>query len=301
MIERSLAAVVSAVLVLGVLFGGQASAEQAPPTFCTTNSCGGAAANGGAVRVVGVVSDKVPGRERATPGGGVQQRDEWIEIDEYLTPACYSNGLQGEDMMCPSALASCPEGLVRYWIWQREIRHSGGGEPQIAPWEQLPGSYCLGSDDPGVPDYGRAISLVQRGFQDLPLPRADVEVAPAPTSLVHVRTAFFAGGAQTFTQTVTPVPGISVTVSAQPTSWTWHWGDGTSRTFSTPGEPRKPVVSHPYTSARDYSAHVEVSWKGSFTIAGSSEVFDIPTPAVVTSDPVTVQVREARTELVDGR
>jgi hypothetical protein len=127
-----------------------------------------------------------------------------------------------------------------------------------------------------------------------------VQVAPAPTSLVNVPTAFYAGGAQTFSQTVTPVPGISVTVTARPTSWTWHWGDGSSDTFATPGEPRRPVVAHTYTDAADHGTWVEVSWKGSFTIAGSAEVFDIPTPAVVRSGTVTVQVREARTQLVDG-
>ncbi len=229
----------------------------------------------------------------------------WRTIEEQMTPTCHGNAREnGADALCAAAF-SCDEGLIRWWVWQRVTTHTRDAEGNVrsdpGEWEQLPGSYCLGSDDPGVPDYGRAISLVQRGFRDLPLPKADIEVAPAPTSLVHVPTAFYAGGAQTFSQTVTPVPGISVTVTAKPTSWTWHWGDGTSRTFTTPGEPRKPVVSHPYAQARDHAAYVEVSWKGSFTIGGSSQVFDIPTPAVVTSDPVTVQVREARTQLVDGR
>lgn len=217
-----------------------------------------------------------------------------------MAPACMGNSLNGADALCAAAVQSCAEGQIRWFVWQQEIRVVR--EPparQEGPWEQLPGTYCLGSDDPGVPDYGRAILLVQRGFQDLPLPRAAVEVAPAPTSLVHVNTAFYAGGAQTFSQSVTPVPGITVTVTARPTSWTWHWGDGTSKTFTTPGEPRRPVVTHSYAQARDFSAYVEVSWKGSFTIGGSGEVFDIPTPAIVTSDPVTVQVREARTQLVD--
>jgi len=220
-----------------------------------------------------------------------------------MTPACLTNTREGgADSLCTAAF-SCGEGLIRWFVyhqvtsWTRD--EAGNVTPEVAPWEQLPGTYCLGSDDPGVPDYGRAILLVQRGFQDLPLPRAAVEVAPAPTSLVHVNTAFYAGGAQTFSQSVTPVPGITVTVTARPTSWTWHWGDGTSKTFTTPGEPRRPVVTHSYAQARDFSAYVEVSWKGSFTIGGSGEVFDIPTPAIVTSDPVTVQVREARTQLVD--
>lgn len=221
-----------------------------------------------------------------------------------MTPACWTNGLNGVDALCTQAITGCPEGMLRFWVWQREVtvtRDPYNREP--GPWRQLPGSYCLGPDDPGVPDYAGAIAQVIRGFRNLPLPRAAVEVAPAPTSLVQVATAFYAGGEQSFEQTVAPLPqdpGFTVTVRARPTSWTWHWGDGTNGTFGTAGEPRRPVVAHTYRQARDHTAHVEVSWKGEFTFTGSSQWIEIPTPVVVRSGDVTVQVREARTELVDG-
>jgi hypothetical protein len=259
---------------------------------------------GESIRVTASKSDDVPGRSKATPGGEASGRAEWTEIRERMAPACMGNSLDGRDIVCAAALQSCAEGQMRWMIWHQEVRAVRDESGQVTredvgDFQMLPGTYCLGSDDPGVPDYGRAIALVQSGFQDLPLPRADVEVAPAPTSLVHVPTAFYAGGAQTFTQTVTPVPGISVTVTARPTQWTWHWGDGTSDSFRTPGEPRRPVMSHVYQQPRDFSAHVEVNWNGTFTIAGSSQAIDIPTPATVTSAPAVVQVREARTQLVD--
>jgi hypothetical protein len=207
------------------------------------------------------------------------------------------------DALCPAAF-SCPAlDQMRWWIWQRETewtRDEAGvvAPPVVGEWRQLPGSYCLGDDDPGVPTIGHVIAQVQTGFQDLPLPVAALQVDPAPTSLVNVPTAFFAGGAQSATFSPT-ILGTTVTINAKPTQWDWTWGDGTSATTTTPGVPKRPVVSKEYRQARDYSVSVATTWTGTFTVAGSSEVFPIRTPAVVQSAPVTVQVREARTQLVD--
>jgi hypothetical protein len=126
-----------------------------------------------------------------------------------------------------------------------------------------------------------------------------VQVDPAPLSLVNIPTAFFAGGAQAATFTPT-ILGTTVSINATPSRWDWTWGDGTSGTTTTPGVPKRPVVSHEYGQARDYQVGVATTWTGTFTVAGSSEVFPIRTPAVVQSAPVTVQVREARSQLVDG-
>jgi hypothetical protein len=90
-----------------------------------------------------------------------------------------------------------------------------------------------------------------------------------------------------------------VTINAKATRWDWTWGDGQSSSTSTPGVPKRPVVAHEYVKAQDYAVSVATTWTGTFTIPGSTEVFQIRTPAVVQSAPVTVQVREARTKLVD--
>ena len=292
------------VLLMLLLPPGQATAQSAP-TCESLSGCAEAATSKqtDGFRVTAGRSDVVPGRGTPATHGEAPGRSTWLELDEYMTPACPTNGLHGADALCTAALVTCPEGQIRWWVWHQETRGTrtadGGVDRQVGPWQQLPGSFCLGGDDPGVPDYGRAISMVQAGFKDLPLPRAEVRADPAPTSLVNVPTAFFAGGEQSFTQTVTPIPGISVTVTAKPIEWQWTWGDGQTGSFKTPGVPKRPVVAHPYAQAKDYQASVAVSWKGSFTIAGSGQVFDIPSPAVVPSEPVTVQVREARTQLVD--
>ena len=125
-----------------------------------------------------------------------------------------------------------------------------------------------------------------------------MQADPAPTSLVNIPTAFFAGGEQSATFTPT-ILDTTVTINATPTQWVWTWGDGTSSTTTTPGVPKRPVVAHEYTQARDHQVSVATTWTGTFSVAGSDEVFAIRTPAVVQSPPVIVQVREARTQLVD--
>lgn len=292
------------------LSAGTAAAAPTPPCLsCDGEVAGGAEAAGDVINVntekkAILPSDDVPARRTVTPGGEASARTEWVELEEeYVTPACFRNGLQGDDALCQAAVTTCGPGRLRFWIWHRYVdarRNPDGTVTRTErPWEQLPGSYCLGGDDPGAPNYARAIAEIERGFAQLPLPTSGVEVAPAPTSLVRVPTAFYAGGEQSFEQTVSPA-GVTVTVRAEPTSWTWHWGDGSPpQTFTTPGVPRRPVVAHTYDAARDYSARVVVTWKGTFTIAGSAEVFEIANEASVTSAPVTVQVREARTQLVD--
>lgn len=201
------------------------------------------------------------------------------------------------------AVSSCPaEDQLRFWIWHKTDDHVRDDGDNVTTtegqWNQLPGSYCLGPDDPGVPTIGQVIAQVQAEFRNLPLPVAGVQVDPAPTSLVNIPTAFFAGGAQSATFNPT-ILGTSVTINAKPTSWEWTWGDGTTQTTSTPGVPKRPVVAHEYRQAKDYSVSVATTWTGTFSVAGSPEVFPIRTPAVVQSAPVDVQVREARTQLVD--
>jgi hypothetical protein len=299
--------IVSTMLICIALAGGSVSAvaQESPGGSCYP-TCPADVKSDRDQLVVTVergVSQVVPGRGTPATHGDAPGRREWKTLEEYMTPACYSNGLQGADALCNAALASCPaDDQMRWWIWHRETdwtRDEDGNVSSVqGQWRQLPGSYCLGDDDPGVPTIGRVIAQVQSGFRNLPLPVAGVQVDPAPTSLVHIPTAFYAGGEQSATFNPT-ILGTTVTINAKPTQWDWTWGDGTTATTTTPGVPKRPVVSHPYREARDYTVSVATTWTGTFSVAGSSEVFPIRTPVVVQSAPVTVQVREARTQLVD--
>lgn len=251
-----------------------------------------------------VKSDTVPGRGAPGDYGEAPERTHWKTLEEYMAPACSGNGVNGPKNICAAAMTTCPgTDQVRWWVWHRVTEHvrneSGPPTSTVGEWIRRPGSYCLGPDDPGVPTIGQVIAQVQTGFRNLPLPTSAIQVDPAPATLVHIPTAFFAGGDQT--ATFAPVIlGTRVTINARATSWTWTWGDGSApQTFTTAGVPKRPVVSHVYDHSGDYPASVTVTWTGTFSIAGSTEVFEIRTPVEVESAPATVSVREARTELVD--
>ena len=253
---------------------------------------------------VQVPSDPVPARGKPGEFGAAPGRTEWRTFVEEMVPACSGNAFPNGDLLCTLAVSCTGDDQIRYWIRHLYTQHTiqpDGTQTSVtdAQWTRLPGSYCLGPDDPGVPTIGQVIARVQTGFQDLPLPKAGPQVDPAPTTLVNIPTAFYAGdtNAATFSPTIL---GTTVNISAKATSWAWNWGDGSPvQTFSTPGVPKRPVVSHTYTTPGSYSATVTVTWTGTFSIAGSTETFEIRTPVTVTSPPVPVQVREARTELVD--
>jgi hypothetical protein len=304
-VTRTLAAVLGILLALAFSAWQPVLAQQSPPgqcyPKCPPNVKGG---NGSFdAGVIRGISDTVPGRGTPATHGDAPGRREWKTVEEFVTPSCFGNSFNGADALCMAALVSCPgDDQIRYWVWHRETNHTrdeaGNVTSVTGQWFQEPGSYCLGPDDPGVPTIGQVIARVQSDFRNLPLPVAGIQVDPTPTSLVNIPTAFFAGGAQTASFNPT-ILGTTVTINAKPTSWQWAWGDGSSSTTSTPGVPKRPMVSHEYGQPRDYAVSVATTWTGTFTVAGTSEVFPIRTPAVVQSGPVTVQVREARTQLVD--
>ena len=256
--------------------------------------------NSGTVNVGGVrgVSQRVPGRGDPARTGPAVGRNEYEVVEEESAPACLGND-RGGDLLCVAATVSCPaEDQTRYWIWHRVTRVVV--EPPsrtVGEWRQEPGSFCLGPDDPGVPTVGRVIAQVRSEFQRLPLPRFAVRTDPAPETLVNVPTAFSAGtgAAVTFTPTIL---GTRVTITARPTRWDWTFGDGATMSTAIPGTPRRPDVAHMYTRAGEVSSSVRVTWTGTFTLEGSSEVYEIQSPAFVQGSPTVVDVREARTELV---
>ncbi len=256
--------------------------------------------NGDGIDVRGMkgVSQAVPGRGDPARSGPAEGRNEYELVEEELAPACVGNN-QGDTAICSAATLSCPsEDQTRYWIWHRVTRVVVAPPSRtVGEWRQEPGSFCLGPDDPGLPTIGRVIAQVRTDFQRLPLPKFAVRTDPSPQTLVNVPTAFSAGtpAAVTFTPTIL---GTRVTITAKPTQWDWTFGDGATMTTTTPGTPRRPDVAHEYTRVGQRSASVRVTWTGTFTIEGSPEVFAIRTPAYVQGPPTTVDVREARTELV---
>jgi hypothetical protein len=244
------------------------------------------------------VSQKVPGRGDPSTNGPAPGRNEYDRVEEAMAAACSGND-RGDTYLCAAATLSCPaDDQTRYWIWHRTTRVVVEPPSEtVGPWVQEPGSFCLGPDDPGVPTIGRVIAQVRTDFQSLPLPTFAVRTDPAPQTLVNVPTAFSAGSAEpaVFTPTIL---GTQVTITAKPTRWDWSFGDGSTLTTTTPGTPKRPDVAHEYVQAGEMESSVRVTWTGTFTLEGSTEVYEIQSPAYVQGPRTVVDVREARTELV---
>jgi len=293
--ERCLVNLVVFAMALAGAVASTGPAHAQPAPIC--NPCPVSAGGNGAnidVAVVTGTSDKVTGRGDGTTGKA-PGRTTWTVVNERIAPTCSGNGLNSGDLICNAALTCPADNLVRFWVWH-EVQHWEAGPPErmvrTEGWKQEPGSFCLGADDPGITPIGVVIARVQSGFQSLPLPKATPAVKPAPSTLVNIPTRLSAGSGDPVTLTAEPLAGIVVEVTATPVEWRWTFGDGTTAVT------REPRTEHEYRDAGDFSASVRVTWTGTFRLAGTTESFPIRTPAYVQSAEATVDVREARTELV---
>jgi hypothetical protein len=88
-------------------------------------------------------------------------------------------------------------------------------------------------------------------------------------------------------------PWAQVVIHAKPLHWRWTYGDGT----------QSPLLSVPdttniYRLARLHTVHVDVEWGGTFSIAGDPTAYPIVGTAIVRSPDATLDVRQARSQLV---
>jgi hypothetical protein len=294
--------VVASVATLTLAPVVSASAEDGGKDLCAP--CGASAEGGDEEITVTYTrgkSEHVPGRGDGSFGSAAG-RQVWREIEEDMAPSCYTNSRGYGDALCGAAVNTCPDGLIRFWVWHRVVEYTKANgvttSTVIRDWYEEDGTFCLGADDPKVPTIARVIDQVRTDFQHLPLVPAQVKSDPGPTTVVNLETAFYAGSDQP--QTFAPVLlGVTVHVTATPVEWRWTWGDGTTTTTNTPGVPKQPVVSHTYTRVADAPVSVVVKYTGSFAVGNDPTRFAIQTPAFSPpSAPMVVRVREARSELV---
>jgi hypothetical protein len=243
-------------------------------------------------------SDPVPNRGKLTDGESAEKQT-WTHTDEYITPYCSGNGLHGGDAMCMAAATYCQDGRVGFWVWHQVTTFTRDPAPaktvskKVGSWTQEDGIFCLGADDPGVPTIGKVVSWVQDHFEDLAILPATVKAAPAPRTLVNIETRLSAGSAAVV-DIPASTPWANVVVHAKPLRWRWHYGDGTVSPALT-----TPDTTHVYREARLHDGvYVEVEWGGTFTVVGGTEAYPIVGTAVVRSEDVTLDVREARSQLV---
>jgi hypothetical protein len=243
-------------------------------------------------------SEHVPGRGDLAKHV-VNGKQVWTTTEEYITPMCSYNGLHGADVMCMEAATYCQDGRVGFWVWHQVTTHTrdeqGNETTEVGSWKQEDGAFCLGADDPGVPTIGKVISQVQDLFlqNDIGILPLAVKAAPAPKTLVNMETRFSAGSGDVVDIAV-PTAWANVVIHAKPVRWRWTFGDATAPQVTT-----VPTVTHIYRHPGVLSnVHVDVEWGGTFSIVGDPTAYPIVGTAMVPGTNITVDVREARSELV---
>jgi len=281
-------------LVLGLLLAGlsptTAQADDEPqcslcgdggaPTTVGDQGAGSVVTSG--VQFPGVDADSALGKATSAHAGC--SGCEWI-----ISPACIANGAE-DSSACMGATDACADpDAIRYRVY---FRPSG-----TAPW-RLVDSVCLGPGErpASVADVGE---LVRERVVNL-LPSADPSFQPADGGIVNLPTIFSAGEPERVEIEPFDVLGFSVTVTAT-AQWEWTFDHGVTRTFDVPGGVYPDdSVSHEYASTGDRAVSVTTSWTATFTVDGQGP-FAVPGPAITkTAGPLTVPVREARSQLVGG-
>ncbi len=176
-----------------------------------------------------------------------------------------------------------------YWRFSA-VRSPDG---TTTPW-QAAGSACMNPED--VPT-GAVPAFTLEDFRRLPLPAAGLHVQPSNgRTLVTVPTNLYATSAPaTFRVTLLGTP---IVVRATPTAWTWTYGDGTRRTFTSPGGPYPSLdTAHTYTRAGRYTVTLTTTWTGTYSIAGGPAVA-VDGTATVASPATSLLAVETRAELV---
>lgn len=206
------------------------------------------------------------------------------------------NGLGGADALCGAAVLSCPAvDEIRFWIWHQRVDVKVG-KPDVktvGPWVQEHGTFCLGPDDPGVPNIVTTLATAHSDFEQKVRQLAPpvVKATPGPRTLVNYETTFRASNAAPFGFDVT-VTGLTVHLLVHPTSFHWYFGDGTTTATI------DPMARHTYHAKGARQLRVDITWGGTFTVGNAAEVYGIDPPATVVGTPSTLTVVEARAENV---
>jgi hypothetical protein len=124
------------------------------------------------------------------------------------------------------------------------------------------------------------------------LPSLQARTQPEDKTLVNFATIFYTEP-QPFTRSITLL-GQAVDVQATPSTFTWHYGDGTTTTTRTPGQPYPAKdITHSYTDAHTTVApSVDVTYSARFRV-GNAGWQDIPETVTIPGPTGALRVSEA--------
>jgi hypothetical protein len=141
-------------------------------------------------------------------------------------------------------------------------------------------------------------AMVRREFERLSWPTSELQLQPPDgQTLINFDTNFFTDNTTPTTRTVTLL-GQRVEIEATPTSYTWDFGDGTSRTTSSPGAAYPDFdVTHDYAEPGRVSPSVATTYQGRYRINGGGWQ-QIPGTLTLEGQPEALRVRSASPRLV---
>lgn len=210
-------------------------------------------------------------------------------IDYIHVPTCTGNSAYDAGVLCNAAILTCPEGGVRFWVYEQVIVRATG-QPAGAP--TFVDVRCIRPDAPELDPAVVIPARVQQEFKEVVVLEGSAQVSPAPETLVNVPTRFQTDAPASYQIPLTML-GQSVVITATAQRYTWHVGDGSTVTSTQP----KGFAEYTYRNAATRQAYVVIEWSGTFSINGGAAQA-INGTAVTTGDPTAVRVQQARSELV---
>ncbi|WBQ04607.1 PKD domain-containing protein [Kribbella sp. CA-293567] len=129
-------------------------------------------------------------------------------------------------------------------------------------------------------------------------PKLGVKVQPVGRTLVNQDTIVYTDESRVYTQTVT-VLGFPVVVEAMPMSYMWSFGDGASKTTTTPGRPYPAMdITHKYLKKGGVGLTLTTSYAARFNVAGTGWQY-VEGTVPITGPATALLVREAVPVLVE--
>ena len=212
-------------------------------------------------------------------------------VDRNLAPTCTGNSYFDGGVLCNAAVETCPEGEIRFWVFEATIQRSTG-KPVAGTGPRLVNTVCLGPEDAPLDPAVALPAVVQREFQSVVVLSGTAQVSPAPETLVNVPTRFQTDAPASYTIPMTLL-NQSVVITATARRYLWTVGEGPQLVSTQPNG----YLEHTYATSGSREVWVDIEWSGTFSVNGGPPR-PIAGTVVTEGEPVPVEVREARSELV---